>query len=438
MDLRKEKIEMTEYIIPYQDNGIGNMVNLKVVGVFWVIMLLLKIFDQDNEWGFFLMFSTLLLFFTLPFFISKEVDVEVIISFGGRSGPSQESWPVSTILVIDPWASRWSNLNVTLPNNWVNLDTVVVDNNIFLGGGNMQDDSNGFIAFDAMRFMKLNPATMEMTMLSNMKKSRNFVSLATLEGNIYALGGVNRQGQSLSSVEMYSISRNQWFMARSMNEVRSRAGAASLNGVIYVVGGFDGVTPLRTAEMFNPVTGKWRKIKPMGTARALAGVASMDGKVYVVGGWNGGNTCLSCGEMYNPETRRWTDLPDLNTPSFNHNLVVIQGRLVVLGGDTRSGRTNRVEMLNMVTNAWDMVMYLPNPVAGMSSCVLLFKMLKRDARDSFRWEKSELFTDYFFDADNSTTEDEVSENDESEDGKTSENDTSEDNSNEEDTSMYYE
>ena len=32
MDSKKEKIEMTGYIIPYQDNG--NMVNLKVVGVF--------------------------------------------------------------------------------------------------------------------------------------------------------------------------------------------------------------------------------------------------------------------------------------------------------------------------------------------------------------------------------------------------------------------
>ena len=74
MDSKHEKIEMTGYIIPYQDNGIGNMINLKVVGVFWVIMLLLMIFTQDNEWGFFLMYSTLLLF-TLPFFISEEVDV---------------------------------------------------------------------------------------------------------------------------------------------------------------------------------------------------------------------------------------------------------------------------------------------------------------------------------------------------------------------------
>ena len=71
MDSKNEKIEMTGYIIPYQDNG--NMVNLKVVGVFWVIMLLLllMIFTQDNEWGFFLKFSTLLLFFTLPFFIHQ-------------------------------------------------------------------------------------------------------------------------------------------------------------------------------------------------------------------------------------------------------------------------------------------------------------------------------------------------------------------------------
>ena len=74
---KKEKIKMREYIIPYQDSGIGNKINLKVVGaICWIIMLLLKIICEDKAWTFFLMFSVLLLLFIIPFFITKEVIFE--------------------------------------------------------------------------------------------------------------------------------------------------------------------------------------------------------------------------------------------------------------------------------------------------------------------------------------------------------------------------
>ena len=72
----KKVVKKTEYIIPYQDSGIGNMVNLRVVGVIWAILLLLKIICKDEEWGFFLMFTALLLLFILPFFITKEVFIK--------------------------------------------------------------------------------------------------------------------------------------------------------------------------------------------------------------------------------------------------------------------------------------------------------------------------------------------------------------------------
>ena len=68
---KKEK--KTEYITPYKDSGIGYIVNLKVLGVLWTLMLFLKVLCHDEEWSFFLMFTALLLLFLLPFFITKEV-----------------------------------------------------------------------------------------------------------------------------------------------------------------------------------------------------------------------------------------------------------------------------------------------------------------------------------------------------------------------------
>ena len=47
---KEDKLEgekMAEYIIPFKDNGIGDKINLKVVGVIWT--LLLKIICKDEE-----------------------------------------------------------------------------------------------------------------------------------------------------------------------------------------------------------------------------------------------------------------------------------------------------------------------------------------------------------------------------------------------------
>ena len=84
----------TEYIIPYKDSGIGYMVNLKVVGVLWTLMLFLKVLCQDEEWGFFLMFTALLLLFILPFFITKEVVRDE--KFAGKFEPSSLTSSVSS------------------------------------------------------------------------------------------------------------------------------------------------------------------------------------------------------------------------------------------------------------------------------------------------------------------------------------------------------
>ena len=51
-------------------------------------------------------------------------------------------------------------------------------------------------------------------------------------------------------MEKYDITHNQWSMVRSMNMARFGAGADTLRGNIYVVGGFvEGLGPTSTAEV---------------------------------------------------------------------------------------------------------------------------------------------------------------------------------------------
>ena len=83
-----------------------------------------------------------------------------------------------------------------------------------------------------------------------------------------------------------------------MNRARSDAGAATLKGNIYVVGEFDGVAPTNAAEVFCPGTGRWSMISPMRVARSGVKVVAMNGLLYVVGGWDS-QQWLRSGEVYN-------------------------------------------------------------------------------------------------------------------------------------------
>ena len=46
--------------------------------------------------------------------------------------------------------------------------------------------------------------------------------------------------------------------------------------------------------------------------KCFAGVCSLDGKVYVIGGWNGQRGLTRC-DLYNPTTKEWTETQTLNT-----------------------------------------------------------------------------------------------------------------------------
>lgn len=70
-----------------------------------------------------------------------------------------------------------------------------------------------------------------------MHSKRCYVSVVTLNGKIYALGGHNGN-ERLRTMECYSPETNQWTILQSMSIERSDAHATVLNGKIYICGSF--------------------------------------------------------------------------------------------------------------------------------------------------------------------------------------------------------
>ncbi|RWW10495.1 hypothetical protein GW17_00025956 [Ensete ventricosum] len=95
-----------------------------------------------------------------------------------------------------------------------------------------------------------------------------------LNGNIYAVGGFDCTGDSLSSVEVYDPYRNKWTLIASLRCPRWGCFACSFEGKLYVMGGRSSFTigNSRFVDVYNPQHHSWCEMKSgcvMVTAHAV-------------------------------------------------------------------------------------------------------------------------------------------------------------------------
>ena len=92
---------------------------------------------------------------------------------------------------------------------------------------------------------------------------------------------------------------------------RSGAGAASLNGFVYAIGGYDGETQLNSVERYSPASDVWITISPLIHRRSALSATVLCGKLYVVGGYDG-EGFLNTLEEYVPEQDCWKLVSSMN------------------------------------------------------------------------------------------------------------------------------
>ncbi|GMS91370.1 hypothetical protein PENTCL1PPCAC_13545, partial [Pristionchus entomophagus] len=98
-----------------------------------------------------------------------------------------------------------------------------------------------------------------------------------------------------------------WSPIGRMNLARAGARAAVLNGLIYVVGGYQEFISLDCMERYDPNTSTWTTLKSIKVKRALPKVVVSCGKIFVFGGIVSDSPPITSVEMYDPETDTWED-----------------------------------------------------------------------------------------------------------------------------------
>ncbi|CAF0813231.1 unnamed protein product [Brachionus calyciflorus] len=173
-------------------------------------------------------------------------------------------------------------------------------------------------------------------------------------GLIYAIGGINSTGGSVSTVEVYDCTSDRWRLADLMVTTRSRVAVAVLQGKLYAIGGYNGLERLSTVEVFEPDTKKWRRVASISKPRSALGSAVLNNKLYVCGGYDGFASSDTV-EMYDPKNDKWTILSNMRKHRSATGITAFNSMIYAAGGHDGYRIYDSVECYDTQKDTWSFV-----------------------------------------------------------------------------------
>ena len=207
------------------------------------------------------------------------------------------------------------------------------------------------------------------TELAPMGKARRGIGVGILNGLLFAVGGSDGIS-ALRLVECYDPHTNAWRRVADMIEERSSVAAIGLGEYLYAVGGYDGIMScLKTVERYDHANDTWSYVAKMNIARSMAGVAALNNCLFAVGGYDGSSDLASC-EMYDVERDLWVMQEGMNSRRCMAGVAVLQGLLYALGGCDRSLSLDSTEVYDPEKNQWSVMAEMSEPRSGVGVAVV--------------------------------------------------------------------
>jgi N-acetylneuraminic acid mutarotase len=174
--------------------------------------------------------------------------------------------------------------------------------------------------------------------------------VATREA-IYALAGSGVPGGVL---EVERFDGWAWVAETTLPAGGLNAPAAAvLDGRIYLIGGFEGLTNLPTARVhvYDPAAKEWAEAAPLPAPRGGHAAVVLEGKIHVLGGGNAVST-IPDHTVYDPATDQWTERAPLSRAKGSPAAVVFGGRIYSIGGRSGASDYGDVEVFDAAADRW--------------------------------------------------------------------------------------
>lgn len=176
-----------------------------------------------------------------------------------------------------------------------------------------------------------------------------------VDSKIYVLGGYPAGRVSVKTVQVYDTTSDTWTLGPPLPEVNNHGMAATVDGVIYLIGGQTdpNTAYVDTVYALDPKVGRWVEKARMPTARSAGVAIPFEGRIYVAGGRPPHGHEFA---VYDPKADRWETLPNLPSQRNHVAGTVMNGRIFVAGGRLQGGfqseSTTAFEAYDPKTRTW--------------------------------------------------------------------------------------
>ncbi len=203
-------------------------------------------------------------------FVTAVVDGRIWV-LGGMTGDRGNR--LTSIEVYDPATRAWTTSDVEMPVGLASFEGVARGSRIFVFGG--LDASSRATDFSAV----LDTATGKWRRLPPLPHPRYAHTVTWHDGRIYVIGG--DAASAVTAVDVFDPRTERWTQGTPMPEARGSHDTVSTPGGLLVLGGYLDGAPTDLVQLYRPRTGRWSIAPPLPEPVSRAGAAFLDGRVWV-------------------------------------------------------------------------------------------------------------------------------------------------------------
>ncbi|XP_034031580.1 kelch-like protein 36 isoform X2 [Thalassophryne amazonica] len=302
--------------------------------------------------------------------------VERLLLVGGEISEHSEELSAS-VCWLDSQSGSWE-VETKLPAQRSHLCLAVLGGFIYAAGGSSSRDSGGDTCNLLYRY---DPRHSCWTTGAAMNHRRVAFYLGTLADSLIAVGGRNNT-TALSSVEVYHPAEDCWTDAAALPRLTYGHAGTVHHGVVYISGGHDTqIGPYRQDVLsYEPSQDAWVECQPMSVARGWHCMASLNHLIYAIGGSDDHEDTterfdILDVESLDPRYGQWTQVAPLLLPNSEAGLAVWGSQIYVLGGYSweRMVFSRATQVYDPDQDSWSRGFDLPKCTAGASACVCTVK-----------------------------------------------------------------
>lgn len=201
-----------------------------------------------------------------------------------------------------------------------------------------------------MVFCNAYPQDNEWVKKSPMPTPRHGMCSVIYNDMIWIIGGEDRDGNTLNTVECYLPFEDRWESnIPPLLQRRSNAAAVVYQDKIFVIGGIDEQNrALRSVEYYSSDTRSWKFAGDMLLAREALTAVVLHNTMFAIGGFSIDATNLSDVEYWDTTNQKWEYYPrwTLSQPRVSMVTVVVNNAAYTLGG-TYFGPVSIVEKFSL-------------------------------------------------------------------------------------------